>query len=87
MKRLGFIYDYMIGLELRSYDDDDGGGLYEIDNDKDGWAFFFLEDVNTPFPKTPDDNKDNDYDKGLLVASTDTGVRIICIRCNPGGGP
>ena len=57
--------------------------MYEFDEEKDGWNFFFLDDVDVPFPKPPENNDDD----GLLAASTDTGVRILRIRLNTGGGP
>ena len=41
-----------------------------------------LDDIDAPFSKPPNDDN---YD-GLLAASTDTGVRILRIRCDPGGG-
>ena len=44
-----------------------------------------MDDVDTPFLKPPDyDN--NNYD-GILTALTDTGVRILRIRCNPSSVP
>ena len=71
-KRRGSRYDSMLGPELGSYDDNDG--LYDFDDNEDGWAFFFLDDVDAPFPKPPDDE-----DGGLLKVSTDTVVRIMKI--------
>ena len=65
------IYNYIIGPYLSFYNDDDG--LYDFDNNKDGQAFFFLENVNMTFPKLPNDNNDNNNnDNGLLTYSTDT---------------
>ena len=80
-KRCGSRYDYMLVPELSSYNADDG--LYYFDNDEDGQAFFFLDTVDVPFPKPPD----NDDDEGFLDTSTDLGVVILRIRCDPGGGP
>ena len=68
----------MLVTELSSYGDNDG--LYNFNSKKDGWNFFFLDDVNTPFPKPPN-NSDYKND-GLLAASPDTHVRILRIRCN-----
>ena len=72
----------MLVLDLSSYDND--YGLYNFDNDGDGRAFFFLDDVDEPFPKPPDDDGGGG---SLPASSTYTGIRILQISVDPGGGP
>ena len=58
--------------------------MYNFGYNKDRWAFFFLDDVDTHFLKPPDNGDNND---GLLASLTNTGVKILRIRCDPSGGP
>ena len=61
-KRRGSRYESMLGPDLRSYVNDDG--LYEFENDKDRQNFFFLDNVDVPFPKPPNNDNGNN---GLLT--------------------